>query len=96
MLAIFLKTPELILTPMEGEQLAQAIATVSELYGPSGMISPETAAWLNLAQVAGLIYGPRVMTARFRKRAQAAQAAAEQSGEWTYGDSTGAQGHPAH
>lgn len=91
-----LRTPEAALAPGEAEALAQAIATVSEHYDVTGVIPPETAAWLNLAQVAGLIYGPRLFAVRARKAAERAAANTQEFTANGHTFSTGAQGHAAH
>lgn len=82
LLASLSKTPELMLAEQEAAALASAIATVSEHYDVSGVIPPETLAWVNLAQTVGFIYGPRIFAVRTRKGMERAQAQAEQSGEW--------------
>ena len=87
-----------MLAEAEAAALASAIATVSEHYDVSGAIPADTRAWVNLAQTVGFIYGPRIFATRARKGMERAAAAAEASGDWTYGpqEHPGAEGHPAH
>jgi len=58
--AIF-KSPGFAITPDESEKLGDAITRVTELYDIS-VLPEKTIAWINLAMVAGTIYGPRMMT----------------------------------
>lgn len=66
MLAAMTKTPELIISQDEANKLASAINTVQEHYPVH--VDPKAMAWLNLAGVAGMIYGPRIFVAVKRKR----------------------------
>ncbi len=67
MAAAFLKVPELALTMEESENLSEAITRVSELYDIP-LMDEKTMAWVNLAIVAGGIYGPRFVAAKINKQ----------------------------
>lgn len=51
--------PELKLEPKEAKELSDAIAAVGEQY--LIVLSPKTAAWIDLGRVLGCVYGPRAM-----------------------------------
>jgi hypothetical protein len=68
MLSILSKTPEIALSKEESNLLATAAVDVAKHYEVMQKVSVEAIAWVNLAQVAALIYGPRLMTFRMRKR----------------------------
>lgn len=69
--AAFFQTPELVLAPAEAKALADATAAVAAHY--DALIDPKTAAWLNLALVAGGIYGTRAMAVWSKKKTEAAR-----------------------
>jgi hypothetical protein len=60
MLAVLVKTPELALDEKEAEQLGKAIARVNREYGIQ-IMSPKTAALVNLGVVSIGVYGPRAV-----------------------------------
>lgn len=66
MAAAILKVPDLELDKDEARRLAEAAAAVGEFY-KIGLDAKKTA-WVNLAAVAGSIYGPRIMAAAIRRR----------------------------
>jgi len=68
MAATFLKSPELALQQTEADALAGAIAEVEKHYSVS--LSPETRAWLGLATVGAMIYGPRAYIIAQRRKAE--------------------------
>lgn len=57
----------LLLTKDESQVLAEAITNVSQYYDIPVM-DEKMLAWINLASVAGIIYGPRFVAAKFRKQ----------------------------
>jgi len=61
----------------ESKKLAGAIVQVTELYDVK-MVDEKTMAWLNLAGVAGTIYGPRLGAVFLDKREKAAEKARAQ------------------
>ena len=63
--ASFLKIPELMISESESEALAKSVARVAEFYD-FAILSDEAMAWVNLAMVAGGIYGPRFVAATLR------------------------------
>jgi hypothetical protein len=65
--ASFLKIPELMLEETEAKQLSDAVSRVSELY-EIPLMDERTMAWVNLAIVAGGIYGPRVVAAKMNRK----------------------------
>jgi hypothetical protein len=71
--AAILDTPELVLDESEAKALADASAKVAAHYNHT--IDPRTMAWVNLAMVAGGIYGTRIFAIRARYKAAAAAAA---------------------
>jgi hypothetical protein len=68
--AKMLDTPELQLTEAEAHSLAGAVQKVNEQY--QTMLNPRALAWLQLAMVAGSIYGTRIYAVRARYLAQGA------------------------
>ena len=64
-----LQVPELALDETEAKKLALAIEGVNEQYKIA--LDPKKAAWIDLVQVAGVIYGPRAVAFYIRKKAQA-------------------------
>jgi len=64
-LAAITKTPEFVLSENESEELAKGIANVSRHYDVAA--SAKTVDIMNLAMVAGMIYGSRIMAMRNRK-----------------------------
>lgn len=76
--AAILATPELALEKDEANMLAQASADVLRHY-PGFTPAVEVTDWIGLITVAGMIYGPRFMAIRNRRRktatAQASDAA---------------------
>lgn len=72
--AQILKIPEIQLSEAEAKKLDAAIIDVMRFY-TDVEISPVVQAWLNLAMVAGVLYGPRVMAYNIRtKKAPTIQA----------------------
>jgi hypothetical protein len=67
-LAAITKTPEFSLSETESEELAKGIANVSRHYDVAA--SAKTVDIMNLAMVAGMIYGSRIMAMRNRKSAE--------------------------
>ena len=65
--ARLLKIPELELSEDEGKKLASAVNRVAEMYDVT-VIPEKTLAWINLATIAGTIYGPRVIAASINKK----------------------------
>lgn len=78
MLAGLTKIPELQMDKAESDMLAKGIAGVAEHYETVAM-SPKTAAWVNLGQIAAMVYGPRIFAGMARKRASKPQRAAPPS-----------------
>lgn len=68
--AQILKIPEIQLSEAEAKKLDGAITDVMRFYTDFEM-SPVVQAWLNLAMVGGVLYGPRFMAYNIRKKAQA-------------------------
>ena len=66
MAAAILHVPDLELDKEEARRLAEAAAAVGEHYRIG--LDPRKAAWVNLAAVAGSIYGPRIMAAAIRRK----------------------------
>lgn len=66
MLAYATGAQELRLETPEAKELAKAIGEVQEHYPLA--LDPKTQAWINLAMVAGFVYGPRFYAMRQRKR----------------------------
>lgn len=66
-LAALANAPELELTPTQAKVLAKAATDVAAFY-PGVGLDPKTAAWFNLAQVALVIYAPKVFQVRARRR----------------------------
>jgi hypothetical protein len=69
MLAAITKTPELELTEEESKRIGAAVARVNEEFG-GVVVSPKTAALINLAMAAGSVYGPRFVAINVRKRTE--------------------------
>lgn len=57
---------ELTLSPDESKELAKAVAEVQSHYDT--VIDPKTMAWVQLAMVAGSVYGPRMIAFNIRKK----------------------------
>lgn len=66
MAAAFLKSPELALEKTEADALAGAISEVEKHYSIS--LSPEARAWLGLATVGAMVYGPRAYSIIERRK----------------------------
>lgn len=66
--AAFLKVPQLVLSEDESKKLAEAITSVTELYDIP-LMDEKTQVWVNLAMVAGSIYGPRIVAHTLEKKA---------------------------
>ncbi len=64
--AMTLQIPELVLKEDEAKQLSDAIRNVNEQFKIA--LDPKTAAYIELAQVAGIIYGPRAVAFYLRKK----------------------------
>lgn len=62
------KVPELALADEEARSIAKAVARVSEHYDIAA--SEKTLAWVNLAMIAGSVYGPRILAYELRKKAE--------------------------
>lgn len=67
--AALIQTPELALDEREAKQLADAIAGVTDQYVMT--LDPKKAAWVDLARVCGVVYGPRGVAIWMRKKAEA-------------------------
>jgi hypothetical protein len=67
MLAKIIKVPEIKLDNEEAEELGKALARVNKEFGIA-VLSPKTAALVNLAIVAGTVYVPRLMAHDLRKK----------------------------
>lgn len=67
MLAGMTKIPELAMDKGESDALAKGIANVAKHYDVVAM-SEKTAAWVNLGQIAAMVYGPRFYTAFSRRK----------------------------
>lgn len=65
MLAGLTSTTELRLEKAEADHLAKGIAGVAAFYDT--VISPKTMAWINLSQVAAMVYGPRLFAINARR-----------------------------
>lgn len=65
--AQILKIPEIQLSEAEAKKLDAAIIDVMRFY-TDVEISPVVQAWLNLAMVAGVLYGPRIMAYNIRAK----------------------------
>lgn len=61
-----LEAPEWEITEDEAAKLGKAVARVNAVYGGL-VVSPKVSAWINLATVAGAIYGPRVLVGVVKK-----------------------------
>ena len=69
-LATSLKVPEIELSDEEAKRLAEAIARVQQEF-PETKMPPKVMVLLNLAGVAGAIYGQRIVAVRLRHLAEA-------------------------
>ena len=69
MAAKMLEAPEWEITEDEAAKLGKAVARVNAVYGGL-VVSPKVSAWINLATVAGAIYGPRLMIPKKEERPQ--------------------------
>jgi hypothetical protein len=63
--------PELEISEAESEKLTKALAGVNSFYASS--IDPKMLAWVELAGVAGAIYGPRAMAFMVRRKMEVAE-----------------------
>ncbi|RPJ42578.1 MAG: hypothetical protein EHM21_12615 [Chloroflexi bacterium] len=72
-LATSLKVPEIELSEQEAARLADAIARVQAEF-PETKLPPRVIVLMNLAGVAGAIYGQRIVAVRLRHLAEAHQA----------------------
>lgn len=63
--------PELVIDKPESKQLAEAVRGVTDLYAMQ--INPHTIAWGNLLLVCGMVYGPRIIALRNRKKSEPAK-----------------------
>lgn len=68
MLSGITQTPELALDISEAANLAQALDTVNKFYNVE--VAEKTIAWTNLAMVAGMIYGTRLVAIRMRRQSE--------------------------
>lgn len=68
MLAAYV-APEMELDAQESKELAGALEELNRLY-PQEWLSEKTAAWINLAQVTGAIYGTRLFAIRLRMQGE--------------------------
>jgi hypothetical protein len=69
--ATLLKVPEMVMSEPEAKNLSEAIARVASHYDVGA--SEKTLAWVNLAVVAGGLYGTRAYAYHLRLKAEAAQ-----------------------
>jgi hypothetical protein len=69
--ATILNVPELAMSQPEAKNLSEAIARVASHYDIGA--SEKTLAWVNLAVVAGGLYGTRAYAYHLRLKAEAAQ-----------------------
>jgi hypothetical protein len=67
--ATLLKVPELQLSEAEAKKLNDAVSDVMRFYTDME-IPPKVQAWLNLAMVGGMIYGPRFMAVSIRRKSR--------------------------
>ena len=61
-----LEAPEWEITEDEAAKLGKAVARVNAVYGGL-VVSPKVSAWINLATVAGAIYGPRLIVGSLKE-----------------------------
>lgn len=71
MLAGVTKTAELALSEAEANSLALALSTVNSFYNVA--VAEKTLAWINLAMVAGGVYGSRIVAIRMNRTARRAR-----------------------
>lgn len=64
--AALLSTPEFNISEAEAKRLNDSVTDVMRFYTDVD-IPPKTQAWLNLAMVAGTIYGPRILAVKIRR-----------------------------
>jgi hypothetical protein len=55
----------------EGKKLGDAVEELGKIYGHT--INPKTAAWVNFAAAAGVVYGPRFVAYRERMKRESAE-----------------------
>lgn len=79
-LATALKTPELELTPEEGEKLGASVSRVTELYADIPGMDEKTMAWVKLGGVAATIYGTRFIAISSKKKHSSSQVLTGQFG----------------
>lgn len=72
MLAGLTRTPELVLAPEEAKTMAEAMGKVSRHYDVT--VGAKAMDWANMAMVAGMVYGSRLVAMRQRGRAAPAMA----------------------
>jgi hypothetical protein len=74
LLSAFSRVPEIALTHDESKALADATVTLAAHYpGISRKVPPEAFAWLNFAQTAAVVYGPRIAAFRMRQAQEKAR-----------------------
>jgi hypothetical protein len=72
MLAAIVKTPELEIDEAEAKRLGDAVARVNREFGVQ-IMSPKTAAVVNLIMAAGTVYGPRVIAMKNNSKRRKAE-----------------------
>ena len=91
MLAALLDTEELMLNQQEAGNLADAVERVEQFYTQS-VLGDEATAWLNLAIVCAITYGPRYMAySKRKKRSQPIDLKKEPGGVYGAGTSEAVQ-----
>jgi hypothetical protein len=63
--AAILKTPEMVMSQEESEELAKAAKRVTDLYDVP-ILDEKTLAWIGLAMVVGKVYGTRAIAVAAR------------------------------
>ena len=71
MAALLLRMPELVISRDEAAKLAEALRNIAQYYNFAP--DPRVMAWVQLLSVAAVIYGPRIVMAAQRSKAQRAQ-----------------------
>jgi hypothetical protein len=72
MLAALIKTPELEIDEAEAKRLGDAVARVNREFGVQ-IMSPKTAAVVNLIMAAGTVYGPRIIAVKNNSKRRKAE-----------------------